>query len=364
MKYAARYRDPKECGALAQRIHRAAGRRRIRIMEVCGTHTAAIHHFGIRGMIPKTIRLISGPGCPVCVTGDGYLRNTLKLASDPRIIIATYHDMLRVPVDKMSLEKARAQGADVRGVVSALDALALARRNPGREVVFLGVGFETTAPATAVAILIAKKEGLKNFSVYGAHKTIPGALELLARDKTLALDGFLLPGHVSVIIGKVGYAAGSFRLKKPSVICGFEALDILYAILRIVVAVREGAVLFENAYSRIVHDEGNPRARRVLNRVFKPADGVWRGLGIIKGSALDIRPAYRCFDAQARFCLKDERRIAAKRPSGCRCADVLKGKIEPKQCRLFRKRCTPAEPFGACMVSREGTCRSAYEHTA
>jgi hydrogenase expression/formation protein HypD len=202
-------------------IHRVAGRRPLRIMEVCGTHTAAIYRFGIRGMIPETIRLISGPGCPVCVTGDGYLENALVLARDPRVIIATYHDMLRVPVKKTSLEKARSEGADVRGVVSALDAVTLARQNPGREIVFLGVGFETTAPATAVAVLSAQKERLKNFSVYSAHKTIPEALGILGRDKELALDGFLLPGHVSAIIGRAGYEAALARIRKPSVICGF-----------------------------------------------------------------------------------------------------------------------------------------------
>jgi len=364
MKYIDEYRDAKKAGQLVSLINKEATLPVYKIMEVCGTHTAAIRRFGIKSMLSDRIELISGPGCPVCVTSDGYLKNALSLASRKDIIITTYPDMLRVPAGGKSLETARSAGSDVRGVNSALDALDIARRLTKKEVVFLAVGFETTAPGTAIALETAKKEKLKNFSVYSAHKTIPEALIALGKDKELALNGFLLPGHVSAIIGVSGYAQVFKKLAKlalPSVITGFESSDILLAIYSIVKAVNSGRHILENEYTRIVQEKGNTRAKALLKKVFAQKDSVWRGLGVIKNSGLFVRAGYSEFDAQKRYSLKNEVKDTHA-SQGCLCADVLKGKIAPTQCPFFGKACTPQAPSGPCMVSREGTCRSYYEY--
>jgi hydrogenase expression/formation protein HypD len=360
MKYVEEYRDPVKVRRLADLINAEATRPVYQIMEVCGTHTAAIHKFGIRQMLTPKIRLISGPGCPVCVTSDAYLKNALELSRGKNRIIATYADMVRVPVGAGSLEKERSCGAAVHDVNSALEALDLARRHPKNEVIFLAVGFETTAPGSALAVEGAQKEHLKNFSIYSAHKTIPEALRTLGKDKDLSLDGFLLPGHVSAIIGVSGYRPVMKKLRLAACVAGFEPLDILLSVFKIVKAVNAGTPLLENEYARIVKEKGNERAKELLKRVFEPRDSVWRGLGILKKSGLFLRRSYIDFDAQKKFGLQDESRDQGL-TRGCRCADVLKGKIMPSACPLFAKGCTPEAPQGPCMVSREGTCRSAYE---
>jgi len=361
MKYIDEYRDPKKVRRLVDLINAEAVRPIYKIMEVCGTHTAAIHKFGLRSLLSKNIELISGPGCPVCVTSDGYLRNAISLLKDKLVLLATYPDMLRVPVDTTSLEKERSRGADIIGVNSALEALDIAKRAKGREVIFLGVGFETTAPGTAIVVKAASKEKIKNFSVYSAHKTIPEALLALGKDRDLALDGFLLPGHVSAILGLDGYHAVMKKINLASVITGFEALDILLSIYKIVRAVNEKVPILENEYTRIVAKEGNSKAKALLKEVFEKKDGFWRGLGVIKDSELAVRDKFRTQDASVKFSLKKEK-IDAGKSVACRCADVLKGKIQPPACHFFGKACTPQTPQGPCMVSREGACRSYYEY--
>lgn len=361
MKYVDEYRDVKKSQKLALLINGAIGNRPYKIMEVCGTHTAAIRKFGIKTLLSPRIELISGPGCPVCVTSDGYLRNSIGLLKNPKVLVATYSDMLRVPVDGTSLEDARSGGADIRGVNSALEALDLARRFKTKEVVFLAVGFETTAPGTAIAVKTASEEKIHNFSVYSAHKTIPEALFALGKDKDLEINGFLLPGHVSAIIGLDGYKPVMKKLGIPSVISGFESLDILLSIYEIVKAVNSGIAVLKNEYSRIVADRGNPKAKALLAEVFQKSDGLWRGLGVIKASALLLRKKYKGFDASSRFALKKETEKKGATVK-CRCAEVLKGKIKPQECPYFEKACTPQTPLGPCMVSREGTCRSYFEY--
>lgn len=360
MKYVDEFRDVGKSKKLASLINQAACGRRYKIMEVCGTHTAAICRFGIKTMLSGRIKLISGPGCPVCVTSDGYLKNALALAACKDTIVATYPDMLKVPTGDSSLEKCASSGCDIRGVNSALEAFTLAKGFPDKEVIFLGVGFETTAPGSAIAIKAAQKEGIKNFSVYSSHKTIPEALAALASDKSLFLDGFFLPGHVSAIIGLKGYKSIPGNVSIPSVITGFEPLDILFAIYKIILAINLKQPLLENGYKRIVKDGGNQKAQALLLEVFEPKDGFWRGIGVIGKSELGIRKKFEKFDAFKRFGLKKEDNDDAL--AGCRCADVLKGKIDPSECGFFAKKCTPQAPKGPCMVSREGSCRAFFEY--
>ncbi len=360
MKYVDDFREAEVCLAMARRINAAAADRSYRIMEVCGTHTAAIRRFGIPAMLSSRIRLISGPGCPVCVTSDAYLRNAFRMAADKNVTIATYPDMLRVPAGGISLQDLKAKGADVRAVNSALEVLEIARGSKDRMVVFLAVGFETTAPATGILVQRAYREKIKNVKVYSAHKTIPPALMSLGKDRALCLDGFLLPGHVSVVIGVEGYRRLMRSLRLPAVITGFEPLDILSAIGIIVDAARHRKVVLENGYGRVVSPGGNPKAKALLKEVFTSKDSLWRGLGVIPGSGLFLRKPYDSLDARRVFGLKEEAGYQAQ-GSGCRCAGVLTGKIEPVACRHFGKQCTPQRPLGPCMVSREGTCRAFFE---
>lgn len=361
MKYVDEYRDQGKAQKIAGLINGFVGARRYKIMEVCGTHTAAIRKFGLKSLISEKIELISGPGCPVCVTSEGYLKNVVALLKKDNILIATYSDMLRVPIDKSSLEIERSKGAQVRAVTSVLEALDFARRDKAKEVVFLGVGFETTAPGTAIALEMVKREKINNFSVYSSHKTIPNALAVLAEDRKLKLDGFLLPGHVSAIIGLNGYKGIRSKTKVASVIAGFEALDILLAVYEIIKAVNAGQSILKNEYTRIVSTNGNVKAQKLLKRVFEEEDAFWRGLGLIKKTGLGIAPAFEAWDAQKKFCLKKETG-ALNFSGGCKCADVLKGLIKPNECPFFGKACNPESPKGPCMVSREGTCRSYFEY--
>jgi len=332
-------------------------RRPVRIMEVCGTHTMAIGKAGIRGVLPPEVELISGPGCPVCVTADADIDAFMRLAKDERIVLATYGDMVRVPGSEGSLAELKARGADVRVVYSALEALQFARTEPDKEVVFLGVGFETTAPVAAQAITEAKRERLANFSVYNMHKTVPEALRALLDDETTSIDGFLLPGHVSVIIGEKPYAFAVEQYGVAGAIAGFEPPEVMAAILKLVKDVNAGKPTLTNLYPKAVRPEGNVHAQKLLADVFAPSDAEWRGIGVIPGSGLELREEYRQFDAAAKFNIE---RVSVKLHPGCRCGEVLKGVIKPRKCPLFGKKCTPDHPVGPCMVSSEGTCAAYY----
>lgn len=350
-------------------IIRSRACRPMTFMEVCGTHTMSVARFGLRTLLPRRVRLISGPGCPVCVTPVGYVDHALALAAMERVIIATFGDMLRVPGSDAgngegtirSLATSRAAGADVRVVYSPLDALRIAQGRPDREVVFLGVGFETTAPALAATVIRAKEMGLTNFSMLSAAKTIPEAMEVLASAGDLKLDGFLCPGHVSAILGSAVYEPLAVRHGLACAVAGFEAVEILRGIASLVTQVADNAPTVQNCYGGVVRGEGNPAALDILHRVFEPEDSVWRGVGPIPGSGLAIRSAYRAFDAARRF---EVALPPPAEPKGCRCGEVLKGLIEPPECPLFGEICTPDHPRGACMVSSEGSCAASYNYRA
>jgi hydrogenase expression/formation protein HypD len=359
LAYAEEYRDPAIARHLVREIQETC-RGPVRLMEVCGTHTMAIFRHGIRALLPDAITLLSGPGCPVCVTAQGDIDAFVELSRRNDVILATFGDLMRVPGSGSSLQSESAAGADVRVVYSAMDAVDLARRESGRQVVFLGVGFETTAPTIAAVILAARQMDLNNFSVYCAHKTVPAALDALMGNPAVRIDGFLLPGHVSVIIGLDAYKPFFQRHRTAAVVAGFEPVDILRGVLELVAMLAGGAPALANAYPRAVTDQGNIQARRVLDEVFEPCDAFWRGLGMIAGSGLAIRPELAVFDAVRRFGLTVS---DAPEPRGCACGDILSGTRTPPECALFRKLCTPMNPVGPCMVSSEGTCAAYYRYT-
>ncbi|AET66591.1 hydrogenase expression/formation protein HypD [Desulfosporosinus orientis DSM 765] len=331
----------------------------ITIMEVCGTHTVAIAKNAIRELLPTNVRLVSGPGCPVCVTANGDIDCYLYLAGQKNVITATFGDMIRVPGSEKNLQQLRAEGADIRVVYSTPDALELARQNPGKEVVFLGVGFETTVPTVAVSLDIAKREGIRNYSVLSMHKVVPPVLKLLAEDDQLVVDAFLDPGHVCSVIGiePIKFMAEGYG--KPGVVTGFEALDILEGIVMLLRQRAEGRSDIEIQYRRVVKPEGNPQAKLVIERVFKPTDALWRGIGLIPESGLAIREDYSPWDAARKFSLPV---FNSRETPGCRCGDVLRGIINPTQCPLFAKHCTPMKPVGPCMVSSEGSCAAYHRY--
>lgn len=362
MKYVAEFQDGAAAAALAGRIRAAfsgAGRP-MRLMEVCGTHTVAIHRHGLRDLFPPGLRLISGPGCPVCVTPASYVDSALKLAARPGVTVATFGDMIRVPGTRGSLAAERAAGADVRVVYSPSDAMEIAASEPAREVVFLGVGFETTIPAVAATILDARTRGVNNFSVLPAFKQIPNTMRVLVSDPDLRIDGFLCPAHVSAIIGSDAYSFIPAEFKRPCVVAGFEPLDILFGVLGLVTRLAEGRAGVENQYSRVVKPEGNAKARAVIDEVLEPADAVWRGIGTIPGSGYRIRGQFKELDAGCRF---DASVPEVVENPGCRCGDVLRGAIEPPDCGLFGSTCTPDRPIGPCMVSSEGSCAAHYKYS-
>ena len=329
------------------------------LMEVCGTHPVAIARNGLRAMMPAGIRLASGPGCPVCVTSNHDIDKVIALARVPGVTIATFGDMTRVPGSSSSLLAEQAAGRDVRIVYSPLDALALAAEDPARQVVFVGVGFETTTPLIAMAIKRAHAEGLGNFSVYAAHKSMPGALEAIINDPQLKLDALILPGHVSTIIGAEPYRFLAEKYGIPGVITGFEPVDVLQGIAMIMRQLHEGRAEIEIAYARGVMPEGNPVALAAIDEVFETCPATWRGLGEIPGSGYRIREEYAAFDALRRFEPAIEPTIEHK---GCRCGDVLRGIMAPDKCPLFRTACTPENPIGPCMVSSEGSCAAYYRY--
>jgi hydrogenase expression/formation protein HypD len=344
-----------------QEIRERAGRigRAVQLMEVCGTHTMAAFRTGLRSLLPPSVRLLSGPGCPVCVTPNAFLDTAIAIARQPNTCVATFGDMLRVPGSRLSLERARAEGAKVVVVYSALDAAAWARAHPTIETVFLGVGFETTAPGTAWALTEAVRTA-PNFSVLCGHKTMPKAMAALLSCGDVRIDGFLCPGHVSVIIGAEAYDALARQHRTPCVVSGFEGADMLESIAMLLRQIEEGRADVEVQYTRAVRHQGNRRALDLLNEVFEECDAAWRGLGVICGSGLRIREKFRNNDAQARFAgLVVEPSVE---PRGCACGDVLRGAAKPTECPLFGTVCTPGNPVGACMVSSEGTCAAYYKY--
>lgn len=331
--------------------------RKLRVMEVCGTHTVAFSRTGVRQALSDYVELISGPGCPVCVTDQSDIDQMIAYAKRPGTILATFGDMMRVPGSASNLQQERASGADVRMIYAAHQAVDLARQHPDQQVVFLGVGFETTAPGVALALQAARRDGLSNYFVYAAHKLTPPALLALLADPAHQLDGFLLPGHVSVIIGRRGWAPLE-ALNQPAVIGGFEPLDLLVSIYRLTAEIAKERRSVVNNYPRIVREEGNPRARALLAEVFRPADVKWRGFGVIPESGLTISPAYQAWDAAAQLAIDPP---PTRLIRGCRCGEVVKGKESPRQCALFAKVCTPENPLGPCMVSSEGACATSYQ---
>ncbi|MBN1384903.1 MAG: hydrogenase formation protein HypD [Elusimicrobia bacterium] len=332
--------------------------KQINIMEVCGTHTMAIASSGIKSLLPKNINMISGPGCPVCVTPAGIIDSAVELAKNG-CIITTFGDMVRVPGSSSSLEKERSNKCDIRIVYSCLDVIEIAQKNPKKEVIFIGVGFETTSPTIAATINIADMQNLKNFSVLPAFKLIPPAIQTILEQKQIKIDGFMLPGHVSTIIGSRPYRFIAENFKRPGVITGFESADILEGIFLILNQSKSGKAKIEIQYKGIVKEQGNPFALKLLYSIFEKADTQWRGIGTIKNSGLKFRKKYMKFDSLKKFRLKVK---TTKEPAGCLCGKILTGIAKPKQCRYFGKKCTPASPIGPCMVSSEGTCAAHYKY--
>jgi hydrogenase expression/formation protein HypD len=333
--------------------------REVRIMEVCGTHTLSILRSGIKKFLPKNVKIVSGPGCPVCVTSQGYIDACVKLSRMKNIIITTFGDMINVPGTKSSLKIQKALGSDIRILYSPLDAIDIAKKNSNKEVVFLGIGFETTAPLIALAIEKAYKENVKNFSVFSAIKTMEQVIKMLIKDENVKIDGIICPGHVSTIIGADSFKFISNDLNVPAVIAGFENKDVIAAIYLLVDMLREGNKELINIYGRFVKSEGNKKAKELMNKVFISSHSMWRGLGLIRNSGLKIRENYSGYDAKIKFNIKIEDSHLVK---GCICGDILKGEKKPENCMSFGEKCTPNNPIGVCMVSREGACKIHYEY--
>jgi len=353
------FRDP----VVARKLIEAIGStpvEPVKFMEVCGTHTVAIAKYGLRGVLPEWITLLSGPGCPVCVTSNADIDTAIEFARQPGVVLTTFGDMMKVPGSYSSLTREKADGRDVRIVYSPLDALDLAQKHPESQVVFVGVGFETTTPIIASAIETAASRGIGNFSVFSAHKTVPEALRALVNDPDVQIGGFILPGHVSTIIGLEPYRFLAEQYHVPSVITGFEPVDVLQGVYMLVKQIAMGRADVEIAYTRGVTPEGNAVAVAKMNEVFEPTNAEWRGIGIIPGTGLKIREEYAAFDAL--------RKIPVTPPPpreirGCQCGEVLRGVTLPYQCKLFAKACTPEHPIGPCMVSSEGSCAAYYRYT-
>ncbi len=352
------YRDPDLSRKLSREIHRIS-QRPIRLMEVCGTHTVSIFRHGIRDLLPDTISLVSGPGCPVCVTAQGEIDAFIRSARQKDVIITTFGDLMRVPGSASSLEKERAEGRDIRVVYSPMDALTIARDHPARQVVFLGVGFETTTPAIAATVRSARQMKITNFCVFSAHKVVPPALSALMAPGMADIDGFILPGHVSVIIGLDAYEPFFEQYRIPCVVGGFEPADILLAIRMLVEQIESGTRRLANAYPRTVDAAGNVKAQALMAQVFEPIDAVWRGIGKIPKSGLGFRESFSDMDAENRLKIKPS---TVEDPKGCACGEILIGKKSPPACPLYKKQCTPMNPVGPCMVSTEGTCAAYYRY--
>lgn len=374
MRYVDEFRDRAKAEALLATLEQAVAgtgatpARPLRIMEICGGHTHAIFRYGLDKLTPAAIEFVHGPGCPVCVLPMTRVDECLEIAERPEVTFATFGDALRVPGTRGSLMQAKARGADVRVVYSPLDALELARRDPAREVVFFGLGFETTMPATALTVQQAARRGVANFSLFCNHLLVPPPIKALLDDPEMALDGFVGPGHVSMVIGTRPYEFVARDYGKPLVVAGFEPLDLLHSVLMVVRQIAEGRAEVENQYARVVPAEGNPAALRAIAEVFEPrAAFEWRGLGEIDSSGVRLREAYAAFDAEARFGVgygAAARAGDAELPelAGCRCGEVVKGGIKPWDCPKFGGACTPETPLGALMVSSEGACAAYHRY--
>lgn len=357
MKYIDEYRDARHVDAIIKQIQQHS-KKPITLMEVCGGHTMSIQKFGIPSLLPDTINLISGPGCPVCVTDRKYIDEAIAYSRMEDVIITTYGDLIRVPGSTSSLDQEKAKGADVRITYSILDALEIARQNPDKKVIFEGIGFETTTPSSAAGILNAHKEGLKNFFVHTAHKVMPPAMAALI-DEKVAIDGYIAPGHVTTITGSHIYDFIPQKYGLGAVVAGFEPVDLLHAILMLVKQFEAGEPKVEIQYKRIVKEEGNKIAQGMINEVFEPRAEWWRGLGELPDSGWGIREKYAAYDAEKQFEVEVE---PTRKDKGCICGSVLKGVSKPKDCKLFGTACTPADPVGACMVSSEGACAAYYRY--
>ena len=358
------YADKELCEPLLAAIEQVIGSMPapllpLRIMEVCGTHTMSIFRHGIRSLLPQGIQLLSGPGCPVCVTPAAHIDLCLAAAKKERVILASFGDLLRVPGSDGSLADARAAGCRVEIVYSPMDSLVLAQQNKDHEVVFPAIGFETTMPTIAATLLIAEKEQCHNFSVIALGKTMPAALDLLFQDEALQVDALLCPGHVSAIIGAAAYHPLVNEYNLACAVAGFEPADILAGLLSLARQRLEGKARVDNCYPRAVSTEGNRRAQALIAEAFSPADSLWRGLGNIKGSGLRLKEKYAAFDAVKKLALQV---AEAKEPKGCKCGQILKGIMSPPACPLYGKKCTPLHPIGPCMVSTEGTCAAYFRY--
>jgi hydrogenase expression/formation protein HypD len=357
MKYIDEYRGKELILSIAAEL-RKVSTKEIALMEVCGGHTMSIHRFGLKGLLPPTIHLLSGPGCPVCVSGQHFIDTALAYSKMPGMIITTYGDLIRVPGSNTSLEKEKANGRDIRIVYSTLDALEIARQNPDKKVVFLGIGFETTAPATAAAIVEAKKAKIANFFVLSAHKVMPPVMQALV-EEGVKIDGFIAPGHVTAITGTAIYDMLPNQYGLGVAVAGFEPADLMQAILMLVRQIESGVPKVEIQYQRVVNIQGNLIAQKLLEQVFELKDESWRGLGMIPKSGLKINAEYSSFDAEVQIPVEIP---ASSEPKGCICGLILRGMKTPKDCKLFGKACTPSDPVGACMVSGEGTCATYYKY--
>ncbi len=370
MKYADEFRDPVAAKGVLAAIERAVDAigatpdKPVRIMEICGGHTHAIFRYGLDKLTPDALEFIHGPGCPVCVLPMVRVDDCVEIAERAEVIFTTFGDAMRVPGTRKSLLQAKADGADIRMVYSPLDALELARRHPEREVVFFGLGFETTTPSTALSIKQAAAEGIGNFTVFCNHITVPQPLKVLLDDPRMKLDGFVGPGHVSMVIGIEPYQFIARDYGKPIVVAGFEPLDLLQSVLMVLEQIRDGRAIVENQYSRVVPDAGNPVSIAVCKEVYEPRETFeWRGLGEIDRSGLKIRPAFRDFDAEVKFGIGYAKRPGfTEEQEGCACGEVMSGRIKPRQCPQFGKGCTPEVPLGALMVSSEGACAAYYQY--
>jgi len=363
LKYLDEFRDEARALAILKEIVKL-GTKEVSFMEICGSHTHTISKSGLRGVLPGNIKLISGPGCPVCVTAQSEIDAVVNFAdTNTDVIITTFGDMLRVPGSFSSLEQARGRGADVRIIYSPLEALAIAREHPAKEVVLLSVGFETTAPLTASTIKSAEAEGITNLTIYPMHKLTPPAMAALLDSDDMRIDGFICPGHVTAIIGADAYGFISKKYKRPCVVAGFEPLDALFAIYMLLRQLDEGRSDIENEYDRVVSRGGNAKARAVMGEVFEPTGALWRGLGTIPSSGLALRAGFAGFSAAERFGIDASMfNNGDADTDGCACGDVLRGVISPSACPLFAITCTPMSPQGPCMVSGEGACSAWYSY--
>ncbi|HVP37400.1 MAG TPA: hydrogenase formation protein HypD, partial [Terriglobales bacterium] len=345
--------SPKITRILAEKIRETAGKikRNVTLMEVCGTHTVAIFRSGIKSILPGNVRLISGPGCPVCVTPNNYLDRAIALSRLDETIVCTFGDMMKVPGSSSSLEKEKTRGKNIRIVYSTLDALKIAKENPDKEIIFLGIGFETTAPTVAVSLKEAKRKKIRNFYVLSAHKLVPPALRFLAESKDLRVDGFICPGHVSTIIGTKPYDFLVREFGIPCVVSGFEPLDLFESLCILLIQIEKKKPEISNQYVRAVKTNGNPKASELMNEVFENEDSTWRGIGTIPLSGLKIRDDYEEFDAFEQINVEVEK---SREPKGCLCGLVIQGKKTPLDCPLFAVKCNPQSPIGPCMVSSEG----------